>query len=284
MAGTTTPQSVTEYVAKASPVLPFTLFDDAGKTIDLTGATLSGYILNPNAQTEWRMYGAFTVLDQTLYRGQGTYQWSLIDVNAPGTFQIFISAKLPDEPYERGFAPLIFVVLPTPEYIGGLYVQEVDININGAPPTDSNSIPVDVTDRSGRVLGTVVITSLPAITGAVAPQVNSANVSVSNPLPVTSGQVGLVAPYASNPAATTAATDYQFRWGTGNTTVQRVIISNETGADVRYELDATASANSLRLKDGNTLFLQQPCTTLHLFSASDQNINQAGGIMVRGYN
>lgn len=123
------------------------------------------------------------------------------------------------------------------------------------------------------------------ISGAVAPQVASANVSTANPLPTTSGQVGTATPYGSNPATTNAGAETLFKWGAGGTTtVQRIAISNETGSDVRYELDQTATANSLRLKDGNVLFIAQPCATLHLFTVGVQNINQASGVMVRGWN
>jgi hypothetical protein len=191
--------------------------------------------------------------------------------------------KLPSEPFQREFSPVLLAILPTPEYIGGLYVQEVDINLNGQPISTSNPVAADVTDRSARQLGHVTVDTIPGIVGVLSLQLGGTNVSTTNPLPTTSGQVGLIVPLSSNPTTTGAGADTQFKW-TGNATVQRVIISNETGADVRYELDSTASANSLRLKDGNVLFIQQPCTVLHLYTVSAQNINQAGGVMIRGYN
>lgn len=101
----------------------------------------------------------------------------------------------------------------------------------------------------------------------------------------TMGQVGIIAVYTSNATTTGVNTDTPFKWGTtGTTIVQRIILSNETGADVRYELDAAATANSLRLKDGVVLFLAQPTAVVHFFTAASQTINQAGGIMIRGYN
>lgn len=280
MAGSVTPNFVQEYIAKASPSFPFTLKDDAGNPVNLTGATLSAYMLAAD-NTPTKMVGAFIFPNAAL--GQCAYQWTLIDVNAVGIWRIYFSAKLPSELYQREFDPVLFVVLPTPEFYGGFVMQEVDLNVGGAPNTATNPIYADVIDRIARVLGHVIVDSLPAITGAVAPQVGGTNVSTSNPLPVTSGQAGLIAPLGTNGANTVGGAEYQFKWA-GNVTVQRVVISNETGADVRYELDNTASANSLRLKDGNVLFIQQPCTVLHLFTAANQNVNQAGGIMVRGYN
>jgi hypothetical protein len=277
MAGSVTPNSVQEYVAKGSPVFPFTLKDDSGAPVNLTGATLSAYMYALSNGAVAKMFGTFTLANQTTNPGQANYQWTLIDLNVPGGFYVYISAKLPAEPYQREFQPVTLIVLPTPEYLGGLYVQEVDLNVNGQPASNTNPVPVDVIDRIARVLGTVIISSMPGISDA------AGAISTSNPLPTTSGQVGLIAPLGTNPAATGIGADTQFKW-TGNATVQRVIISNETGADVRYELDATATANSLRLKDGNVLFIQQPCTVLHLFTAAAQTINQAGGVMVRGYN
>lgn len=290
MAGSALPNSISEYTSKASPVLAMTLTDDAGKPVNLAGATLSAYMMSlgttlaslSSANQVTKMYGAFTITNASA--GQFTYQWELLDLSAPGTFAVYFSAQISGEPYVRGFAPVTLVILPTAEYIGGFSVTEVDIaGINGQPPSSTNPLFVDVTDRSGRVLGSVVITTLPPVTGAVSPQVGGSNVSTSNPLPTTSGQVGLIAPNSGNTGTTGNGADYQFKW-TGNATVQRVIISNESGADVRYELDATASANSLRLKDGNVLFIAQPCTVLHLYTASSINVNQASGVMVRGYN
>lgn len=107
----------------------------------------------------------------------------------------------------------------------------------------------------------------------------------SSPTPTTSGQVGLIAAYSKNATTTGSATDTSFTWGpSGTQVVQRVIISNETGADVRYEFDAAATANSLRLKDGNVIFVAQPTVAVHFYTAASQNINQAGGVMIRGYN
>lgn len=282
--GYLSPNVIIEYVAKAAPGYIFIAYDDQGNAVNLSGATLSAYMLSiDDGKTIAKMHGAFMLADQAAKPGQCTYQWNLIDVNTPGGWRIYFSAKLPSETYTREFSPATLAVLPTPEYYGGLYVQEVDLNVNGAPNTALNPTFADIVDRAARALGHVIVDSLPAVSGNFTPQIGGTNVTTSNPIPVTSGQVGLIAPLNSDAANTTGGTEYQYKWN-GNVTVQRVILSNETGADVRYELDATASANSLRLKDGNVLFVQQPCTVLHLFTASNQNINQAGGIMVRGYN
>lgn len=302
MAGNVTPSSVAYYVAKAAPVFVFTLTDDAGRAVNLSGATLSAYRLSLVNGAISRMYGTFTVTSASA--GQATYQCTFLDLEYPGGWLIYISARLGAETYTREFNPVSLVVLPTPEYLAGLLMQEVDLNVNGAPNTTNNPIYADIVDRIARVLGHVIIDSMPNIAGTVTPQVGGVNVSgnnpmpisgpvtpqvasaavsTSNPLPTTSGQVGLITPKNTNGATTGNGADYQFKW-TNDATVQRVIISNETGADVRYEFDATASANSLRLKDGNVVFVQQPCTVLHLYTASSMNVNQASGVMVRGYN
>lgn len=97
---------------------------------------------------------------------------------------------------------------------------------------------------------------------------------------------GPVAAFGSNPASTTASTDYQFKWGAaGNQQVNHVILQNNTTAVVNYDIDNTASAGTLTLAAGATIFLDVSMLVLHLFTAGVQAVNgaAAAGIVVRAW-
>jgi len=290
MAGSVTPNYIEEYTAKASPAKAWTALDEQGAAIDLTSAVITGWLLSLVDNSVTRLQGAFTLANQSASRGQFSYQWTLIDVSGPGIWSMYFSAKLPGDSYARELGTVHFVVLPTPEWINNMTIQEVDLNVGGAPNMSGNPAFVQLV---ASIVTHVIVDQLPALVlaassaniGKVTPQVASADVATSNPLPTTSGQVGEVVPWGTNPSTTGIATDAAFKFGaSGNTTVQRFCISNETGSDVRYELDASATANSLRLKDGNIIFIQQPTAAIHLFTAASQSINAAGGVMIRGWN
>lgn len=118
-------------------------------------------------------------------------------------------------------------------------------------------------------------------------QWNSATPGVSNPVftaPV--AQQGYVAAYGSNAAATTGGADYLFKWGVGGTTqVNHVMIQNNTGANVQWDLDTATSSGSPVLATGQTIFLDVQCTILHLLSAANQNVNgsSSSNICVKGW-
>lgn len=99
-------------------------------------------------------------------------------------------------------------------------------------------------------------------------------------------QAGVVAPFGGNPAATTAATDYSFKWGsTGTEQVNHVLLQNNTAATINYDIDEAASAGSIALAAGATIFLDIQMSTLHLFTAGVVNVNgtATGNIVVRAW-
>lgn len=83
------------------------------------------------------------------------------------------------------------------------------------------------------------------------------------------------------PSATNAGSDTAY---TFSSQVNRVIIQNNTSANVSYAFDVAASAGALVLSPGSTLVYPKKCTVLHLFTAAAQNINgtTAGNIVVLG--
>ncbi len=109
----------------------------------------------------------------------------------------------------------------------------------------------------------------------------------NNAVPIlTSAATGYVSAYGSNAAATTATTDYSFKWGAGGTTqVNHIMLQNNTGANIQWDLDTAANAGSPILATGQTLFLDVQTTALHLYTAGAQNVNgsTAGNIVVRGW-
>lgn len=287
--GYVTPNMAIEYVAKADPAFGFVLTSDGTTPVNLTGATLTAYLLNlesGSSPTPVTMHGAFTVTNAGA--GQASYQWTLIDVNVPGGFRMYINAKLPGEPYPREFGPVQVLVLPTPEYWGGTYVQEVDLNVGGAPNTAANPTYTDVIDRAARALGHVIIDSLPAITGHVTPQIGGNDASLANPVPVEWSQLGEVAPWNGNPGGTTANTSTAYKWGSGGTTVVRAFaIGNETGEDVYYRThntdNAVTTGTGFKIKDGTAVFIAQKTDVLYFIEANAHSFNVAGGIKVWGF-
>ena len=86
---------------------------------------------------------------------------------------------------------------------------------------------------------------------------------------------------SSPPSTTNAGTDTTY---TFSSQVNRVIIQNNTSANVNYAFDTAASPGTLRLLPGATLIYPKKCTALHLYTAAAQNINgsTAGNIVVLG--
>ncbi len=118
-------------------------------------------------------------------------------------------------------------------------------------------------------------------------KLGGSDLSVSNPMPgLVVAQSGYVAAYGSNAANTTGGSDYSFKWGaSGNTQVNHIMLQNNTGANINYDLDTSTSAGSPVLATGQTIFLDVQTSTLHLQSASNQNVNgtSASNIVVRGW-
>jgi len=101
-----------------------------------------------------------------------------------------------------------------------------------------------------------------------------------------SAALGYVPAYASNAAALTSSTDYSFKWGAnGLTQVNHVMLQNNTGANINWDLDVAATAGSPILATGQTLFLDVQTLVLHLFQAGTPNVNGSTGsnIVVRGW-
>ncbi len=92
-----------------------------------------------------------------------------------------------------------------------------------------------------------------------------------------SGYIALSSP----PSTTNAGSDTPL---TFSSQVNRVIIQNNTSANVNYAFDTSASAGSMLLVPGATLIYPKKCTVLHLFTAAAQNINgsTAGNIVALG--
>lgn len=87
---------------------------------------------------------------------------------------------------------------------------------------------------------------------------------------------------ASTPPSTTNAgsdTAYTF-----SSQVNRVILQNNTSANINFDFDQNATAGSFLLVPGAMLIYPKKCTVIHLFTASAQNINgsTASNIVVRG--
>jgi len=118
-------------------------------------------------------------------------------------------------------------------------------------------------------------------------QAVASGLSNANPVPTLStAQPGYVAAWGSNAAATAATTDYAFKWGAGGTTqVNHVMLQNNTGANIQFDIDTAANAGSPVLATGQTLFLDVQMTALHLYTAGIQNVNGNSGsnIVVRGW-
>jgi len=83
-------------------------------------------------------------------------------------------------------------------------------------------------------------------------------------------------------ATTTATTDYAYTWANQ---INHLMLQNNTGANIQWELDSAATAGSPVLATGQTLFLDVQCTAIHLYTAAQQNVNgsTAGNIVIRGW-
>lgn len=298
MAGSISPSYIEEYTGKGSPAIPFSVTDENGP-VDLTGAVIKGYVLNLTNGSVIQIHGAFTIPDQATnngqYKGQFTYQMTLIDVSEPGTWQLYISAKLPSESYTREFNPALFIVLPTPEWIANMVPTEMDLNVNGQPNSSTNPVFVQLV---AAIVAHVIVDQLPALVlaassaniGRVTPQVAGSDVAGSNPFPVVpSGVVGTVMPFVSStpPTNTNAGAETIIQWGPDAShlqTINYILFDNESGGDVRFDFDTTATANSPKLKDGLNLLIARNCQKMHIYTASAVPWNTAGGVIARGYN
>jgi len=114
-----------------------------------------------------------------------------------------------------------------------------------------------------------------------------ASPSVSNPVYTSQSLAsGYVAAFGSNPAAMTANTDYQFKWGAGGTTVvNHIMIQNNTASNIQWDLDTTSNAGSPVLAPSQTIFLDVQTTVLHLLSTGTPNVNGSTGsnVVVRAW-
>src|SRR6266700_323788 len=93
-------------------------------------------------------------------------------------------------------------------------------------------------------------------------------------------RVGYIA-LTSPPATTNAGTDTPL---TFSSQVQRVIIQNNTSANLNYAFDVAATLGSLVLVPGSTLIYPKKVTVVHILTAAAKNINgaTAGNIVVLG--
>lgn len=91
------------------------------------------------------------------------------------------------------------------------------------------------------------------------------------------GYISLVSPQASTNAG--SETIYTFAQE-----INTVNLQNNTGADVAYAFNTTATAGSLILADGQTLIYSKKITSVHLFTAGAQTVNAttANGIVLLG--
>ena len=91
------------------------------------------------------------------------------------------------------------------------------------------------------------------------------------------GYIALTSP----PGTTNAGSDTIL---TFSQQVNRVIIQNNTNANVNFDFDQAASAGSFLVGPGGLIVYPKKCTTFHLFTATAQNINGNSGnnIVVRG--
>lgn len=106
-------------------------------------------------------------------------------------------------------------------------------------------------------------------------------ISNSNPVPTQDvEQSGYVAA-SSPPSATNVGSDTTY---TFSSQVNRVIIQNNTSANVNYAFDTAASAGSFVLASNAMVVYPKKVTALHLYTAAAQNINgtSAGNIVVLG--
>lgn len=132
-----------------------------------------------------------------------------------------------------------------------------------------------------------LVAQLAANLGMNITQIGGSAPSASNPLYTLQTAVsGYVAAYGSNPSALTSSTDAAFKWGAGGTTVvNHVMISNNSSANVNWDLDVATTAGSPVLAPGQSVFLDVQTTAVHLQSSGTPNINGSSGsnVIVRGW-
>jgi len=91
------------------------------------------------------------------------------------------------------------------------------------------------------------------------------------------GYIALTSP----PSTTNVGSDTPL---TFSSQVNRVIIQNNTNANVNFDFDQAASAGSFLVGPGGLIVYPKKCTVFHLFTAAAQNINGSSGnnIVIRG--
>ncbi len=203
-ATTISPTFVQAYTAKIAPVLPFTVYNPDGSACNLTSAVFSGFIVDQAGTVTRLTAGNFAIVSAST--GTASYQFSLTDLSSPLVGRLWITVKLPAEsPKIRELDPITFVVLPTAEYIGGLIVQEVDLNINGSPNAVGNPAFVQLV---AAIVSHVIVDSLPAIALAASAGVNIGSVEIldgagSNKLAIdSSGRVTIASVAGALPTGT----------------------------------------------------------------------------------
>jgi hypothetical protein len=133
----------------------------------------------------------------------------------------------------------------------------------------------------GNIIGAVIQASGPWTQNLT--QVNSSALSNTNPVPTQDIEQSGYTSASTPPSATNVGTDTTY---TFSSQVSRVILQNNTSANVNYAFDATSTSGSLLLLPGAMLVYPKKCTVVHLFTAAAQNINgsSAGNIVVLGAN
>jgi hypothetical protein len=182
-----------------------------------------------------------------------------------------------------------------PVKIGGVF------NTTQPTVTTGQTVDAQMTARGSQIVATGVdvfnatinaplpagSNTIGAVTQASSPwtqnltQVNSATLSNTNPVPSQDiEQAGYVSA-SSPPSQTNAGSDTPYAF---SSQVSRIILMNNTSANVYFAFDSTASAGSLVLMPGSLLVYPKKCTVLHLYTASAVNINgtSAGNVVVLG--
>lgn len=91
---------------------------------------------------------------------------------------------------------------------------------------------------------------------------------------------GYIAAAGGAPTQTTATTDTSY---TLSSQASRFLVQNNTSAVVYIELDTAASTASIQIPAGQSWRDDIQVTTFHLYTAAQQPINQANGIVIRGW-
>lgn len=91
---------------------------------------------------------------------------------------------------------------------------------------------------------------------------------------------GYIAAAGGAPTQTTAATDTSY---TLSAQASRFLVQNNTSAVLYIDLDTTASTSSIQIPAGQSWRDDIQVTVFHLYTAAQQQINQASGIVIRGW-